>query len=107
VSIAGFAVVAVWMSIAASLFFHRRKFVRAGGNPSDLPYRTPMYPVVPVLAFVLCLGSVVGIAFDPNQVAALYFGLPFIAGCYVYFGLRHGRPRASSRASDEQETLHV
>lgn len=94
VSIAGFAVVAVWMSIVASLFFHRRKFVRDGGDVKALPYRTPLYPLVPILAFVLLLTSMVAIAFDPNQVAALYFGVPFVIVCYVFFWWRYGRKGA-------------
>ncbi|HEY8720570.1 amino acid permease [Pengzhenrongella sp.] len=89
VSIAGFAVVGVWMSISASHFFHRRAFVRDGGDVAALSYRAPLYPLVPLLAFGLCLASVVGLAFDPNQVAALYFGIPFVALCYLYFHLRH------------------
>lgn len=99
VSIAGFAAVGVWMSIAASQFFHRRAFVRAGGNPDALPYRTPLYPVVPVLAFLLCLASLVGIALDPAQATALYFGVPFVAGCYLYHWLRHGRRRTAGAAA--------
>lgn len=91
VSISGFAVVGVWMSIAASHFFHRRAFVRSGGDVAALPYRAPFYPAVPILAFALCLISLIGLAFDPTQVAALYFGIPFVAACYLYFYLRHGR----------------
>jgi S-methylmethionine transporter len=96
VSIAGFAVVGVWMSISASHFFHRRAFVRDGGDVSALAYKAPFYPVVPLLAFTLCLVSIVGLAFDPNQVTALYFGIPFVAGCYLFFYLRHGRGSAAS-----------
>ncbi len=92
VSIAGFAVVGVWMSIAASQFFHRRTFVREGGDPATLSYRTPFYPYVPILAFSLCAISVIGIALDSSQVAALYFGIPFIAGCYLYHYFRYDRP---------------
>jgi S-methylmethionine transporter len=92
VSVAGFAVVGVWMSITASHFFHRRAFVRNGGHVADLAYKAPFFPLVPILAFTLCLISLVGIAFDPNQVAALYFGIPFVAACYIYFHFRHGRP---------------
>ncbi|MGW9413899.1 amino acid permease [Arthrobacter cupressi] len=89
VSVAGFAVVGVWMSIAASHFFHRRAFVRNGGDVSALSYRAPLFPLVPILAFVLCLVSLVGIALDPNQVAALYFGIPFVAACYVFFHFKY------------------
>ncbi|BCW38427.1 putative S-methylmethionine permease [Arthrobacter sp. StoSoilA2] len=91
VSVAGFAVVGVWMSITASHFFHRRAFVRKGGQVAELAYKAPFFPLVPILAFTLCLISLVGIAFDPNQVAALYFGIPFVAACYIYFHFRHGR----------------
>jgi S-methylmethionine transporter len=83
------------MSIVASQFFHRRRFVREGGDVSSLPYRTPFYPVVPILAFVLLSISIIAIAFDPNQVAALYFGIPFVGLCYLYFWLRYGRRGAT------------
>lgn len=91
VSVAGFAVVGVWMSITASHFFHRRSFVRNGGDVSTLSYKAPLYPLVPILAFSLCLVSLVGIAFDPNQIYALYFGIPFVIGCYVFFHFKYGR----------------
>jgi S-methylmethionine transporter len=91
VSVAGFAVVGVWMSITASHFFHRRAFVRNGGRVADLAYKAPFFPVVPLLAFGLCLLSLVGIALDPTQVTALYFGVPFVAACYLFFHFRYGR----------------
>ncbi|NQD52854.1 S-methylmethionine permease, partial [Bacillus altitudinis] len=48
-------------------------------------FRTPLYPVVPIAAFLLCLASVIGIAFDPNQRIALICGIPFIALCYAAY----------------------
>ena len=103
VSIAGFAVVDVWMSIVAAQFFHRRAFVRAGGDVSSLAYRTPLYPVVPIVAFVLLGISIVAIAFDPNQVTALYFGIPFVALCYLYFWFRFGRRGARTVTPPSEE----
>ncbi|WP_017197263.1 amino acid permease [Arthrobacter sp. M2012083] len=97
VSIAGFAVVGVWMSITASHFFHRRAFVRNGGRVVDLAYKAPLFPLVPILAFMLCLVSLVGIAFDPSQIAALYFGVPFVAACYLFFHFRYGRKSRAKR----------
>lgn len=91
VSIAGFAAVAVWISIVAAQFFHRRQFVAGGGDPTTLPYRTPFYPAVPIVAFVLLTASIVAIAFDPAQAPALYFGIPFVLLCYGYFWLRYRR----------------
>ncbi len=98
VSIAGFAVVGVWMSITASHFFHRRAFIRNGGKVADLAYKAPFFPVLPILAFTLCLVSLIGIAFDPTQIAALYFGVPFVAACYLFFHFRYG-PKAKAKRS--------
>ncbi len=102
VSIAGFATVAVWMSIVAAQFFHRRRFVREGGDVSTLAYRTPLYPFVPIVAFALLTMSIVAIAFDPNQVAALYFGIPFVALCYLVFWWRYGRRGVAAARVDEE-----
>ncbi|MBD8219949.1 amino acid permease [Microbacterium sp. CFBP 13617] len=102
VSIAGFAALAVWMSIVAAQFFHRRAFLRAGGDLSSLAYRTPLYPLVPILAFVLLTASIVAIAFDPQQVAALYFGIPFVGLCYLFFWWRYGRRGVRPAALDEE-----
>ncbi|MGK9149010.1 amino acid permease [Plantibacter flavus] len=107
VSVAGFAVVAVWMSIVASQFFHRRAFVRAGGDIRTLAYRTPWYPFVPILAFALLLASVVAIAFDPNQIAALYFGVPFVIACYGFFWWRYGRRGAQAPLPRQSEEAPV
>ncbi|MDR4215874.1 S-methylmethionine permease, partial [Bacillus paralicheniformis] len=57
VSISGFAVVAVWMSIAASQFMFRRRSLAEGNTADDLKYPTPLYPAVPIAAFLLCLAS--------------------------------------------------
>jgi S-methylmethionine transporter len=95
VSIAGFATVGVWMSVTAAHFFNRRAFVRNGGDVGTLAYRAPLFPLVPILAFSLCVVSLVGLAFDPNQVSALYFGVPFVGACYAFFYLKYGRRKAA------------
>lgn len=82
VSISGLAVVIVWMSISASQFLFRRQFLKEGNSEKDLIYRTPLYPLVPIASFSLCLASCIGIAFDPTQRIALYCGIPFILFCY-------------------------
>ncbi|MDO7906267.1 S-methylmethionine permease [Paenibacillus sp. JX-17] len=82
VSISGLAVVVVWMSISLSQLLFRRQYIREGGLVKDLAYVTPWYPVVPIASFLLCLASLIGIAFDPTQRIALYCGIPFILLCY-------------------------
>ncbi|QHK19258.1 amino acid permease [Pseudarthrobacter psychrotolerans] len=99
VSVAGFAVVGVWMSITASHYFHRRSFVRNGGDVAALPYKARLFPLVPILAFSLCAISLIGIAFDPNQVAALYFGVSFVGACYAFFYFKYGRKARANKLS--------
>lgn len=48
---AGFAGVVVWMSIALSQLLFRKHDVKNGGRLTDLTFRTPLYPLVPI-AFV-------------------------------------------------------
>ncbi|QHZ48787.1 S-methylmethionine permease [Bacillus sp. NSP9.1] len=91
VSISGFAVVVVWMSIAASQYMFRRRFLSEGNNADALKYRTPLYPAVPIAAFLLCLASCIGIAFDPNQRIALFCGVPFMAACYLIYYVKNGK----------------
>ncbi|WP_109511216.1 amino acid permease [Pseudomonas ovata] len=92
VSISGLAVVVVWMSIAASQIAFRRHYVAHGGRVEDLHFRVRGYPWVPIAALLSCTLACVGIAFDPEQRVALYFGLPFIAWCYfIYWITRNKR----------------
>ncbi|MED4797371.1 amino acid permease, partial [Priestia megaterium] len=89
VSISGFAVVAVWMAIAASHFMFRRRYIKEGNDVSKLVYKAPLYPIVPILAFVLCFAACVGLAFDESQRIALYCGIPFVLFCYLFYYLKN------------------
>ena len=90
VSIAGFAVVAVWIAIVASHIAFRRRYVREGGKVEDLAYHSPLFPIVPIVALIALRISLIGVAFDPAQNAALWFGIPFTAACLGYFRWKHG-----------------
>lgn len=105
VSISGLAVVVVWMSIAASQIAFRRHYVANGGKVEDLKFRVRGYPWVPLGALVSCTLACVGIAFDPAQRVALYFGLPFIAWCYLVFWVtRKTRERRLASTNDSART---
>lgn len=99
VSISGFAVVVVWMGIAASQFMFRKRFLEEGNKVTDLKYRTPCYPAVPIAAFLLCLASCIGIAFDPNQRIALYCGVPFMALCYAVYYAKNRKIRSAAKVT--------
>ncbi|GGE11868.1 amino acid permease [Marinithermofilum abyssi] len=93
-SMAGMSAVVTWMSIPASQFFFRRRYLAQGGKVEDLKFRTPLYPFVPILAFIVNLAVLVSLAFDPDQRISLYCGIPFMIGCYVvyYFFFRDKFP---------------
>jgi arginine/ornithine permease len=85
ISISGMVTIFVWMSICASQFFFRRKFITEGGNLKDLKFKTPLYPIVPILGFGLYGLILISLIFIPNQRIGLYCGVPLIVFCYVYY----------------------
>lgn len=89
VSIAGFAVVAVWIVIVAAQLAHRRR-VRREGREDQLVYRSPAFPWLGRVTLVLLLASLVGVALDPAQRAALWFGVPFTAVCVAWCVAKEG-----------------
>lgn len=77
----------IWMIIAWCQINFRREFISLGGQLEQLGFRTPLYPVVPVLAFVLNLVVVVSLYFMPDQRIVLYTGLPILIIIYLYYVL--------------------
>lgn len=103
VSISGLAVVIVWMAIALSEINFRKQFVKSGHKLSELKFKTPWYPVVPWLAFILSFLSCVLIVFDPNQRSALYYMIPFLLICYGVEKLRSRSKKKKVVSSEEVE----
>ncbi len=86
-SIAGFGAVFIWASIALSNLLGRKKYIQEGGKVEDLKYKTPLYPLVPIVALVLNVAVMVSLAFIPEQRIALYCGIPFMILCLIYYHL--------------------
>ena len=63
----GFGAILVWASIALSNLLARRSYIKQGGDVKDLKFKTPLYPFVPLLALVLNVTVIVGMAFIPEQ----------------------------------------
>lgn len=99
-AISGFAVVAVWLSICASHFVFRRRHLQQGKSLAELGYRAPLYPLTPILGFLLCLLACVGLAFDPTQRIALWCGIPFVLFCYAAYHLTHKSSPKPEEAKD-------
>ena len=88
VSIAGFAVVVVWLSIPIAQIRFRKEWKKEH-RETELSFKTPFNPVLPYLTIVLLLLSIIGIAWDSSQRAGLYFGIPFIVLSYAYYYIIH------------------
>jgi S-methylmethionine transporter len=88
VSISGLAVVIVWMGIAASQLMFRRAYLKEGKDIKDLKFRTPLYPFLPIVTFILCFLSCVLIVFDPAQRTALFYTIPFVLFCYIFYYIK-------------------
>ena len=87
VSIAGFAVVVVWLSIPMAQINFRKQW-NLEHSDDELDYKTPFNPILPYITIILLAISVLGIAWDSSQRAGLYFGIPFMIFCYLYHYLR-------------------
>lgn len=107
VAIAGFAGVVVWMSIALSQLLFRKKFLKKGGNVKDLTFRTPLYPLMPIAALLLCSASCIGLAFDPNQRIALFCGVPCIILCYLIYHFKRSVTKAKKISQEEYQADHI
>jgi amino acid permease len=103
-SIAGFGAVVVWASIALSNYLGRKHFIREGGKVADLKYKTPLYPFVPLLAFTLNVLVIISLAFIPEQRMALYCGIPFMLGCYLYYHLVAKRKMSAFNSIGKKDT---
>ncbi|MGE6632013.1 amino acid permease [Bacillus sp. NPDC077027] len=87
VSIAGMSAQAGWMTITISQLFFRKKYIKAGGQLENLKFKTPLYPVLPIVALTLNTIVLISLAFDSEQRIGLYVGVPLMLIGYVIYHL--------------------
>ena len=75
----------IWVIIAWCQLNFRKKYTQLGGRVKDLSFKTPLYPLVPILTIILNLGVVASLYFDESQRIVLYTGLPMLAFVYLYY----------------------
>ncbi|MBU3159676.1 amino acid permease [Clostridium frigoris] len=63
----------------------RKRYISEGNKVEDLKYRTPFYPVTPILALILYGIIVIAMIFDPTEKIAVITGVPTIIILYVSF----------------------
>ncbi|GAA1744698.1 amino acid permease [Rothia terrae] len=86
INISGLSGFIVWVGVALCHFRFRRAYVKQGHDLKALPYRAPLFPVGPILAFVMCSIVILGQNYEAvfagrgMEVLSAYIGLPvFIA----------------------------
>ena len=62
-------------------------------NAKKIDRSLKVHQSIPIIGFILCLISCVGMLFDPNQAPALYFGLPFAAIALLYYFVKFNKKR--------------
>lgn len=102
ISISGVITIIVWMSICASQFLFRRRYLAEGGKLEDLKFKTPLYPIVPILGFGLYGLILVSLIFIPDQRLGIYCTVPFIIACYAYYYIKV-RKRTSNNSYSENK----
>jgi lysine-specific permease len=83
-----------WLGIAISHYRFRRGYVAQGRDLNALPYRSGLFPLGPIFAFVLCLIITLGQNYqaflqakiDWYGVAATYIGIPLFL--VIWFGYK-------------------
>lgn len=75
----------VWIIISLCHFSFRRQLVKNGEKVSELEYRTPLYPLVPILSVVFNFIVIGALYFDSSQQMTLVAGLIAVMLLYVGF----------------------
>lgn len=104
-SVAGLGAQVGWISITASQIAFRRKFIREGGKVEDLKFRTPLYPLLPIIALTLNCIVLGSLAFDSEQRLALYLGVPFVAACYFIYHIKIKKNRELDKVVEQELQL--
>lgn len=105
VSVAGLAGVVGWMAICLAQINFRRRFLASGKKLSDLGYRTPFFPIVPILGLLLNAGVIVGSALDPETRDGLIRFVPFTLGlivCYFIFVAKKHKEQDKAMLDDKK-----
>ncbi|KUM30772.1 amino acid permease [Glutamicibacter mishrai] len=81
-NVSGLSGFIAWVGIAVSHYQFRKAYLASGQDLADLPYKAPLFPLGPILAFVILLVVIAGqnyqAVLEGNllQMASSYVGLP-------------------------------
>ncbi|CBT74305.1 MULTISPECIES: amino acid permease [Glutamicibacter] len=81
-NVSGLSGFIAWIGIAVCHYKFRKAYIASGQDLANLPYKAPLFPLGPVLAFVILIVVIIGQNYqaivDGNllQMASSYIGLP-------------------------------
>lgn len=84
-AVGGIIGVLSWIVIGVCLIAFRRKLKREGKSLDQLAYRSPGYPLVPILVIVLNVIIIFAMPFDAAQRLNFLIGMPIIIFTYLFF----------------------
>ncbi|PWG60295.1 amino acid permease [Bifidobacterium catulorum] len=87
VSSAGLAIVIVWIVLAVCEIRFRLEMRRDGRDVGELSFHTPAWPVVPIVALVLSVGTIVLSGVYESMRSSLMYMVVIIVLCYVVYGI--------------------
>ncbi|MFG3612693.1 amino acid permease [Rummeliibacillus stabekisii] len=104
-SIAGISVTISWMGIALSQYMFRRKFLKGGGKLTDLKYKVPLYPIVPLFCFGFCFFILIFLAFDPTQRLGVFYGVGFLIACVLFYKFKLAKKVVKKEEEFTEQTI--
>lgn len=73
----------IWMVIAVCQINFRREYLARGGKVEELNFRTPLFPLVPILAIISNLVAILSLYLEPDYRIMLYCSIPVILVTYI------------------------
>ncbi len=79
----------------------RKRYIAAGNKVEDLKYKTPFYPVTPIVALIMYFVIVIAMIIDPTERLAIFSGFPMILILYVGYKLFADKIKVEKVKTDE------
>ena len=97
VNMSGLAGFIPWIGIVICHYRFRKAYVAQGKDLNKLPYKAPLYPFGPILAFLMCVfvtagqnyTAFLGDHIDWYGVSVAYIGLPVFLATFLYHRIKH------------------
>lgn len=83
ISSTGMAGCLSWVIIAVCQYKFRHEFLAGGGKVEQLVFKSPWFPLTPILAIVLNIAVILGLYLDPSNRMMLYSSLLVIVCTYI------------------------